>query len=157
IAEANAIMQFNSGTFTYNSQTHLTGAGTYQLTGGLFQGLDTYLPNLLLLGGSVQLSPSYQGNGLIHQLDLSGSTLLGSNRVSGTLNLYSGAVAGQVSISANAVLNWWSGQFGPGSTLRIDTNGLANLATSNEKTLGGQLLNAGQLEWLAGTVTVRND
>jgi len=90
-------------------------------------------------------------------LDLSGSTLLGSNRVSGTLNLFSGSIAGQLSISANGVLNWWAGQFGPGSALTIDTNGLANLSSSSEKTLGGLFSNNGQVEWLAGTLTVRND
>jgi hypothetical protein len=121
------------------------------------QGLDNYLANLQLLGGSVQLSASYQTNGLIHQLDLSGSTLLGSNRVSGTLNLFSGGIAGQLSISANGVLNWSAGQFGPGSSLTVETNGLVNLTSSSEKILGGLLSNSGQVEWLGGIMTIRND
>jgi hypothetical protein len=157
-AEVNGVIQFNNGTFLYTPQTHLTGSGLYQLTGsGYLQGLLDYLPNLQMLGGTVLLSPTYQTNGLIVRLDLNGSTLAASNRVSGVLNLNSGFIGGPLSVSSNGVLNWSSGRFASGSSLNINPGGLANLLTTGTKELGGLMANGGQVEWTQGTLTLIND
>jgi hypothetical protein len=157
ISETGAIIAFNSGTFLYTAQTQLTGSGLYQLTGGTLQGLADYLPNLQLLGGNVSLSPTYQTNGAIVRLDLNGSTLTGSNRVTGVMNLISGNIGGAMVIKPNGVLNWSSGRFAQGSSLTIETNGLANLLTSGGKELGGSWTNAGQVEWTGGNLNLLND
>jgi hypothetical protein len=157
VTETGAVIAFNSGTFLYSAQTHLTGSGLYQLTGGTLQGLADYLPNLQLLGGNVSLSPTYQTNGTIARLDLNGSTLLGSNRVTGVMNLLSGYVAGPMIIKPNGVLNWSSGRFAQGSSFMIETNGLANLLTTGGKELGGAWTNAGQVEWTGGSLSLIND
>ena len=74
----------NNGTFTYVPPSRFSGSGQYQLTGGTLQGLDDYLGNLQLAGGTVILSATYQTNGVIVRLDLNGATLgNSSNRVVG--------------------------------------------------------------------------
>lgn len=157
VAGPGAVIQFNTGTFTYTSATSLTGGGVFQLTGGTLQGLPDALPNLQLLGGTVVLSPSFQTNGTIARLDLNGATLAGANQVSGVLNLNSGLVAGPLTIKSNAVLNWNSGRFGQGSSLLVASNGIANLAGVNEKDLGGTLTNYGTVTWSGGALYVLND
>jgi len=157
LAGAGTVIQFNAGTSTYTALTQLTGAGQYQLTGGTLQGLLDYLPNLRLLGGSVALSPSYQTNGLIVRLDLNGANLLGSNRVSGVLNLNSGSVSGPVTLASNAVLNWSSGQLAPGSSLVVESNAVVNLLTGGTKYLDGPMANSGSVIWTGGTFYVRNN
>ncbi len=77
IAAASTVMAFNGGTFLYVPANRYAGSGQYQLTGGTLQGLDDYVPNLQLLGGTVVLSPTYQTNGAIVRLDLNGATLGG--------------------------------------------------------------------------------
>jgi len=157
IAAAGAVVQFNAGTSIYTALTQLTGAGQYQLTGGTLQGLPDYLPNLQLLGGSVQLSPTFQTNGLIVRLDLNGANLLGNNRVSGVLNLNSGSVSGPLTIASNAVVNWSSGTFNSTSSLVVESNAVVNLITSGGKYLDGPMLNSGEVIWTAGTFYIRNN
>jgi hypothetical protein len=157
ISETGAVIAFNSGTFIYMAQTRLTGGGLYQLTGGTLQGLADYVPNLQLLGGTVSLSPTYQTNGTIARLDLNGSTLTGSNRVTGVMNFISGYIGGALVIKPNGVLNWSSGRFAQGSSLTIETNGLANLLTTGAKELGGVWTNAGQVVWTSGSLSLMND
>jgi len=122
IAGAGVVIDFHGGTTTYTALTQLTGPGQYTLTGGTLQGLLDYLPNLSLQGGSVALSPNYQTNGTIERLDLDGSTLIGSNAVSGVLNLNSGGVAGPTMVTGTGVLNWSGGTccrlFAPGGKQR---------------------------------------
>jgi len=157
VAGTGAAIQFHNGTFLYTAQTRLTGGGGYQLTGGTLQDLADYLPNLQLLGGNVSLSPTYQTNGTIVRLDLNGATLVGTNRVTGVMNLVSGYIGGQLIIGANGVLNWSSGRLAQGSSLMIESNGVANLMTAGVKEVGGPFANAGQVLWTGGTMTLLND
>ncbi|HEX5222972.1 MAG TPA: immunoglobulin domain-containing protein, partial [Verrucomicrobiae bacterium] len=157
ITAPGTVIQFNEGLSTYTALTKLTGAGEYQLTGGTLQGLLDFLPNLKLLGGSVQLSPTYQTNGLIVRLDLDGAGLLGSNRVSGVLNLNSGSVSGPLTVSSNAVLNWSTGIMNPTSSLVVESNGVVNLLTAGSKYLDGPMTNSGSVLWTGGTFYVRNN
>jgi hypothetical protein len=157
IAESGGTIQFNNGTFVYTPQTHLTGSGVYQLTGGALQNLGDYVPNLQLIGGTVALSATYQTNGTIARLDLNGSTLVGSNRVTGVLNLLSGYIGGPLSIASKGVLNWSSGRLAQGSSLIVESNGVANLMTSGNKDVGGPFSSAGTVEWTGGNITLFND
>ena len=177
IAASGAVMAFNGGTFTYVPPNRFTGSGQYQLTGGTLQGLDDYLANLQLLGGTVYLSPTYQTNGVIVRLDLNGATLGGtSNSVVGVLNAVNGGINGVLDIAANAVvnlngtyvygpttvrsnatLNWSGGRFAQGSSLLVQSNALVNLLTSAEKDLGGPLSNYGRVVQSGGAFYVLND
>ena len=145
------MIQFNTGTFTYTALTQLTGTGQYQLTGvATLLGLLDYLPNLKLLGGSVGLSPSYQTNGNIVRLDLDGSALIGTHRVTGLLNLNLGSLAGSVTIASNAVLNWNSGTVTAAGALTVESNGVVNIGAGGTKSVNGahgQLRNGDLDEW----------
>ena len=161
LASPASILQFGAGTFDYLPQTRLAGPGRYRLTGGTLQGLNDYLPALELVGGSVRLSGDYQTNGMIARLDLNGSTLLGANRVSGVLNLWSSTVSGALRIAAGGVLNWQGNysprtQFGQGSSLVVETNGLVNLL-GDWQTLGGGMTNYGRVLQQGSYFRIQND
>ena len=177
IAGAGTVIAFNSGTFNYVPPDRFTGAGQYQLTGGTLQGLNDYLPNLQLLGGTVMLSADYQTNGAIVRLDLSGATLGGSsNQVVGVLNAVNGSISGALQVAGNAVanlngtylygatdirangtLNWYGGRFAQGSSLLVESNALLNLVGSAEKDIGGPMSNYGRVVWTGGSIYVLND
>ena len=157
VAGAGTVVAFNGGTFTYVPPNRFTGPGQYQLTGGTLQGLDDYLANLQLVGGTVYLSPSYQTNGSIVRLDLNGATLAGANAVSGVLNFNSGYIAGPVTVRSNGVFNWNAGRFAQGSSLVVESNGQLNLSGSGEKDLGGPMSNYGRVVWTGGSFYVMND
>ena len=157
LAGLGAVVEFSGGTATYTALTRLTGAGQYRLTGGTLEGLLDYLPNLSLVGGSVGLSPNYQTNGTIERLDLEGATLIGSNAVSGVLNLNSGGIAGPVAVTGMGVLNWSAGRFTAGSSLVVHSNAVVNLLGSAQKELGGAMTNNGHVYWSGGSLSLRND
>ena len=157
IAGPGAAMEFSGGTTTYTALTQLTGAGQYRLTGGTLEGLLDYLPNLSLQGGSVALSPNYQTNGTIEQLDLDGATLIGSNAVSGVLNVNSGGLAGPTMVAEGGVFNWFAGGLQIGSSLVVQSNGIVNLQGGSQKDLRGAVTNYGQIYWSGGSISVRNN
>lgn len=169
-------MAFNNGTFAWVPPGRLTGGGVYQLTGGTLQGLDNFVPNLQLAGGTVVLSPTYQTNGPIVRLDLNGATLAGANQVVGLLNATNGGISGALDITANGVanlngtyaygpttarsnatLNWYGGRFAQGSSLLVQSNALVNLLSNNEKDMGGPMTNYGHVVMTGGTLDVLND
>jgi len=151
--------------------------GRVVMMGGTLQGLDDYLPNLQLLGGTVILSPTYQTNGVIVRLDLKGATLGGiSNRVVGVLNGTDGGISCTLEVAANGVVNldgtgvygamavrtngtfnWLGGRFQQGSSLRVERGGLLNLLGGGQKDLGGAMLNYGRVVMMGGTFYVMND
>ena len=85
------------------------------------------------------------------------TSLLGSNRVTGVLNLNSGGVGGSVTVASNAVLNWSSGFLTAGASLVVESNGVVNLLTAGEKYLDGPMTNSGSVLWTGGTFNVRNN
>src|SRR5262249_56875854 len=106
VAAASTVMMFNLGTFTYIPPNRFTGPGQYQFTGGTLQGLDDYVPNFQLNGGTVNLAPNYQTNGTIVRLDLNGATLGGvSNRVTGILNATNGNITSLLEVATTGVAN----------------------------------------------------
>jgi hypothetical protein len=149
IAQSGAILQFNSGTFNYTELTRLTGPGQYRLTGGTLQGLLDYLPNLRLLDGLVGLSPNYQTNGTIERLDLEGSTLIGSNALTGVLNLNSGGIGGSTTVTETVVLNWLGGGVGCGIIVDRREQRAGQLGEQRSKRAGRRTDQSrlGVLEW----------
>jgi hypothetical protein len=83
----------------------ITGPGLCEFSGGTLTLNQTIAPNLLLVGGNVVLGPAFQNNGTITDLTLNGSTLVGTNAVTGTLTGDSGTLGGPLSIASGGVLN----------------------------------------------------
>src|SRR5256714_3606302 len=80
-ASAGATINFNGGTFTYGATPVLSGAGAIRFSGGNLTLLSDVIPNLQMAGGTLGLSPLFQG-GSISNLSLGGVTLIGNNTVS---------------------------------------------------------------------------
>ncbi len=83
----------------------ITGSGLCEFSGGTLTLNQTIAPNLRLAGGNVVLGPAFQDNGAITNLALSGSTLVSTYTVTGTLTGSSGTIAAPLSIASSGVLN----------------------------------------------------
>ncbi len=125
ITSAGAIMNLGSGTFTQNGVATFTGAGTSQFNGGTLVLSTQELVGLVLSGGTVNVTGSFQG-GSITNLTVSGSYLTVTNTVTG-------------------VLNWTDGAIGGGLTIAI--GGTLNISGSATKGLYGVLTNSGTVNW----------
>ena len=140
-----ATLSLKSGPFTYTPSFLFNGAGVKQMTGGSITLLNDVLPNLQLLGGTVSLSPAFQGGSITH-LSLNGASLAGNYTISGTLNCGGGA-AGSLLVADGATLNWTGGSLS--GALTVASNGVLNLSGSATKTLSAALTNAsgGTIHW----------
>ena len=170
-AAAGAAIHFSAGGFSYSTVPVLTGPGAIQLTGGTLTLLGDQIPGLQMTGGTIALSPAFQG-GTITNLDLNGSVLQGSWTVSGTfgcgdgvsgsltvasggvVNWTGGTISGELDITNGAVVNWSGGT--AGSYLNVQTNGVLNLSGNNTRYLVNVLTNAGTVEWLGGNLVTQN-
>jgi len=103
-AAAGAAINFAAGSFTAGSSPVLTGPGVIQFTGTTLLLPYDVVPNLLLVGGTVSLGPGFQG-GTITNLTLAGSTLSGTNEVSGTMNWTAGVLGGPLTVVNGGLLN----------------------------------------------------
>ena len=165
-AATNTAISFNGGTFTYTPPSHFEGPGQYRLTGGTLAGLNEVIPNLQLLGGTVTLTPTFQG-GVITNLSVNGTTLSGSNHVAGVLTVGNSTVSGPLTLDTGATLNTWGTLSGPvvvspgavfnwyagtvGTWLWVQSNGVANLLGGTGKDMNGTLTNAGTVRMSGGS------
>ena len=151
-AAGGTLIQFNGGNFSVAGVV-VAGPGTVQLNGsGTLQLLNDVVPNLNLFGGTVVLGPGFQG-GAITNLTLAGTTLAGTNTVTGTFNLAGGTVSGPLMVAGSGVFNLAGGTLG--ATLTIVTNGTFNL-TSGNLYLAGALTNAGTVNWTGGGILLNS-
>src|SRR2546423_7789396 len=98
------------------------------MTGGNITLLNDVPGNLQLAGGTVLLGPAFQNGGAITNLTLQGSSLSGTNQVTGTLN--------------------WNGG-GLGSLVTIETGGTMNIVGAGFHDMpGAQLINHGLVVWI---------
>ena len=105
-AAAGAVIQFTGGAFSYGTVPVLTGPGAIRFTGGTLALLNDVIPGLQMTGGTLGLSPTFQG-GTITNLTFGGS-LNGDFAISGTLTLGNGD-AGTLTVLNGATLNWSGG------------------------------------------------
>ncbi|MGA2747428.1 MAG: hypothetical protein ABSG59_01520, partial [Verrucomicrobiota bacterium] len=75
-------MDMSGGTFTITPPLLFNGAGTYEMTGGTLTVTNSLIPNLQLLGGTINCPPGFQG-GSITNLTLNGVSIGSSNLVTG--------------------------------------------------------------------------
>jgi hypothetical protein len=104
-AAAGTMIDFASGSFTMGVPPVLSGAGLFEFTGTTLTLTENVPPNLLLASGSVVLGPAFQNLGAITNLTLNGSTLTGTNAVTGMLTWDSGTLAGPMTIGSGGVMN----------------------------------------------------
>ncbi len=141
-AAAGAAIYFGGGAFSYNSVPAL--AGNVQFTSGTLTLLSDVIPNLQMTGGTISLSPGFQG-GTITNLNFGGS-LSGDYTVSGSLTLGNGD-AGTLTVLGGATLNWNNGNV----SRLVLTNG-ATLNWNGGTLAGGlDLTNGAVVNWSGGT------
>ena len=133
---AGAVVEFGGGSFVQTGTPSVTGAGVCRLNGANLT-LQDRIANFVLAAGNVALTPTFQTNGPIYNLQLDGAYLTGTNKVSGMLGFNGGGTA---SASPLTVL--------PGGTLNF------NGATVN---LYSQLTNSGTINWSGSTVSLANN
>ena len=131
-AGTGTLINFSAGAFSSSGNVAINGPGTVQLGGGTLTLSNNPIANLPLIGGTVVLSPTFQG-GTITNLTVAGSTLAGTNVVTGTLNLSGTTITGPLTIANNGVLNL----IGNG-TLYVENT----------------LTNSGMVNWLGGPVVL---
>ena len=135
-ASLGATMDMNSG-ISYDAGGNASGAGVNQFSGTTLNLRTNIIPGLLLVGGSIVLGPNFQNAGVITNLTLDGSTLVGTNQVGGTVVVNSGSLINQLTVL-------------PGGQLLFNTpaNKFMNSCTLiNQGTVtwsDGQLLNGGE-------------
>ncbi len=138
-------IEFVGGTWTQVAgEPTISGEGVLRLTGGTLQSLEV-LPSFQFTGGTLQLLPQFQG-GVITNLVLAGSTLSGSNLVTGTLTCYS--VTGPLTVAAGGEVTFLEGTLtGP---VVVEPNGLLRISGNGTKYLNGLLTNQGTVISTAG-------
>jgi hypothetical protein len=171
-----ALIQFNVGSYVQTGTPTVTGSGLCRLNGATVT-LNDRIANFLLNFGNVALTPTFQTNGAIHNLQLDGATLTGNNLVTGTLTMNGGAIGqGPLTVSSGGVLdligtamsvlspltnagtiNWISGNIGVGNNGTSDTGSIYNQAgglflIQCDQGLGADVYGAPEIFLNAGTV-----
>ena len=100
-----ATTYFASGSFSMGAPPAIDGSGLCEFSGGTLTLAQDVPANLLLAGGNLVLGPGFQNQGAITNLTLSGSTLPGTNTVTGAFSWSSGAVTGPLTIESGGLMN----------------------------------------------------
>jgi choice-of-anchor C domain-containing protein len=152
-ADSGAAINFTDGSFTADTAA-ISGPGTVAQTAGTLTLVSNVIANLALNGGTVVLAPTFQG-GVITNLTLAGSTLSGSNTVTGTLTC-GGGFSGPLLVESGATMNWSGGT--ASAPLTVANNGALIISGSGTKVLENTLTNEGTVTWTGtGGITVYND
>ncbi len=133
---AGTVIEFDSGNFVQSGAPNVTGSGLCRQNNATVT-LTDRIANFLLVAGNVALSPTFQTNGAIHNLQLDGAYLTGTNKVTGTLGMDGGGL-------------------GSASPLTIATNGVLNF-NGAAVNIYAPLTNAGTINWTGSTVTINNN
>jgi hypothetical protein len=130
---AGAVLQLSSGTYTENGAV-FSGEGISRMTGGTLMLVKDKLVGLQLNGGDVDIGPDFQAAGAITDLTISGSTLIGTNEVAGTLAFTAGGMEG---------------------VMTVRSGGTIIFSSTSQKTLyRNTLVNNGTVRWLGGNLAV---
>jgi hypothetical protein len=101
---AGATINFSSGNFSMNAAPTISGPGLCQLSGGTLTATADLPPNLLLAGGNLVLTSTFQNNGAITNLTLSGATLLSTNTLEGAFTWGGGSISSPLTIASGGSL-----------------------------------------------------
>jgi hypothetical protein len=151
-AGSGSAINFTSGNLTVNAPA-VSGPGTVAFTGGTLTLPGNPIVNLQMNGGTVVLAPAFQG-GAITNLTLTGSTLGGSNAVTGALTF--GTFTGPLLVEAGGTVNWTGGS--AGGPVTVAASAMLNMSGGGAKQLYHPLTNSGTITWTgSGAITVYND
>ncbi len=133
---AGALIEFGGGNFVQDGFMTITGSGLCRQNGANVT-LNDRIAGLLLIGGNVALTPTFQTNGTIQNLQLDGAYLTSSNVVTGSLGINGGglASASPLTVAPGGVLNF---------------NGAA-------VNLYAPLVNAGTVNWSGAGLSIYNN
>lgn len=130
------LIQFSGGSFVQSGTPTITGSGLCRQNGATVT-LSDRIANFPLVSGNVVLTPTFQTNGEIHNLQLDGATLTGTNVVVGTLTMNGSALA-------------------LASPLTIAGGGVMNLGGVSFNVVS-PLTNGGTINWNSGTIGIGNN
>jgi hypothetical protein len=138
-----ATIDFAAGSFTVGVPPAITGAGLCEFTGATLTLKSNVPPGLVLADGNLVLGPAFQQNGEITNLTLSGPTLIGTNKVTGTMVLGGTTLPGPLTIESGGVLNIASNNnylynvLSNAGTVTMTGNGGLYVANNNSSVFGG--------------------
>jgi hypothetical protein len=131
-----ALIEFYGGNFVQSGSPAVTGSGLCRLNGANLI-LTDKIANLVLTSGNVALSPIFQTDGAIHNLQLDGAYLTGTNLLTGTLGINGGGIA-------------------PASPLTVAASGVLNF-NGGAVNIYSPLTNSGTVNWSGGGLSVANN
>jgi hypothetical protein len=133
----------------------LNGPGQFEFTSGYLLLTVETIPNLALIGGTLELGPGFQG-GSITNLTLDGITLgVGTYSVSGTLIATNSTLSGAVTVNSGGALNESSANLANTGSLTVAAGGTLNVAAGFS--LFGPVTNAGTMNLTNANVALYNN
>ncbi len=159
-AASGTVIQFAGGgiagdPLTVGALPTLTGPGQYEFTGGYLLLTVDVVPNLALIGGTLELGPAFQQGGAITNLTLAGITLgLATNRVVGTLIVSNSTINGVVKVNGG-VLNGFGVTLAANGSLTIGGTGTLNVSSTFN--LYGPLTNNGTVNLTNAGFSIYNN
>jgi hypothetical protein len=145
---------FANDPLTVGAPPTLNGPGQYDFTSGYLLLTEDAITNLTLEYGTLELGPAFQQGGAITNLTLDGTTLVGTNQVSGTLTATNSQFSGVLTINSGGVLNESGASIAATGSLTVQGGGLLNVAS--RFSVFGPLTNAGTINLTNATISVYN-
>ena len=148
-----ATTDFAAGSFSMGLPPVLSGPGLCEFTGTTLTLAEDAPANLELAGGNLVLGPAFQNSGGITNLTLSGSTLTGTNTVTGTLIADGGSLSGPLTIEYGGVLNiasnttYLNNLLTNAGTVTMTGNGVLYVQNNNTATYHGGIFNLPGALW----------
>jgi hypothetical protein len=158
-----ATIDFAAGSFTVGVLPAITGAGLCEFTGATLTLKSNIPPDLVIADGNLVLGPAFQQSGEITNLTLTGPTLIGTNKVAGTMVLGGGTLPGPLIIESGGVLNIASNNnflynvLSNAGTVTMSGNGGLYLANNNSSVFGGIYNLAGALWDIQTNASIYDD
>jgi hypothetical protein len=156
-----AVIEFSSAntlrTYTETDPVNVTGTGICRLNGA-HAVLNNRIANFILGYGDVLLTPNFQTNGTIQNLQLDGAYLIGTNVVTGTLGFNGGGLGlnSLLTVAVGGVLNFSGASaltFGP---LTVAVGGVLDFNGALAD-IYAPLTNLGTVNWSNGFLTLHGN
>ena len=143
-ASSAATINLSGGLWSYTVPPVIPSTGIVELTGGSLTLLNDIIPNLQILGGTINLAPGFQG-GAVTSLSVFGGTLAGNITVTGNF-VTAAALTGGLTLLQGANVNWTGGSIqGP---VIVSLGAVLTISGNSTKYLWGALTNAGTVTWI---------
>ncbi len=151
-ASTNATIRLDGGEFSNNVTAVYGGAGTNVISGGTLTLGSDVIANLQIQGGTITLSPGFQG-GAITNLNLGSANLDGTNTVAGDLTMSGGTLSGALLLARNSTFNFSGTLSAP---LTVPSRAVLNLTGPNSTVFNNSVTNLGTINWTGGYLYLEN-